>query len=87
MAKRFRLTLLIEHAAELSFDEGSCIWSIHQWLGVLLSIEIERRDDVALVRRLQEANLEFANASYPRIHKDPARRLDMARVNSLFSLD
>ena len=87
MAKRLRLTSLIEHAAELSLDEDSCNWSIHQWLGVLLSTEIERRDEVALARRLQEANLEFADACYPRIDKDPARQLDMTRVNNLFSLD
>lgn len=87
MAKRLRLTSLIEHAAELSLDEDSCNWSIHQWLGVLLSTEIERRDEVALARRLQEANLEFADACYPRIDKDPARQLDMTTVNNLFSLD
>lgn len=87
MAKRLRLTSLIEHAAELSLDEDSCNWSIHQWLGVLLSTEIGRRDEVALARRLQEANLEFADACYPRIDKDPARQLDMTRVNNLFSLD
>lgn len=87
MAKRLRLTSLIEHTAELSLDEDSCNWSIHQWLGVLLSTEIERRDEVALARRLQEANLEFADACYPRIDKDPARQLDMTTVNNLFSLD
>ena len=69
MAKRLRLTSLIEHAAELSLDEDSCNWSIHQWLGVLLSTEIGRRDEVALARRLQEANLEFADASYPVLTK------------------
>lgn len=87
MGKRLRLTSLVEHASDLSLNPDSSSWSINQWLGLLFSSEIERRDEAALTRRLQEANLEFADACYPRIDKDPARRLDMAKVNKLFSLD
>ena len=87
MGKRLRLTSLVEHASDLSLNPDGSSWSINQWLVLLFSSEIERRDEAALTRRLQEANLEFADACYPRIDKDPARRLDMAKVNKLFSLD
>lgn len=87
MGKRLRLTPVIEHAADLSLDPNSCEWSIYQWLGKLFESEIERREEGALTRRLQEANLEFADASYPLIDKDPSRQLNMAKINAIFSLD
>lgn len=87
MGKRLRLSSVIEHAADLSSNPLSTDWSINQWLGTLFESEIERREGLALTRRLKDANLEFADASYSLIDKDPARQLDMTRINTLFSLD
>ena len=87
MGKRLRLTTMIEHAEELSMDENSRCWSINQWLDVLCRTEIERREGVALNRRLKEARLEYADADYGRIDQDPKRLLDMARINTVFAMD
>lgn len=87
MGKRLRLTTMIEHAEELSIDESTHGWSINQWLDVLCRTEIERREGVALNRRLKEAKLEYVDADFRRIDYDPKRQLDMARINTVFALD
>ena len=55
MAKRLKLTPMLNHIIELSEREESSGWSIAQWLDITMSAEIERRENSALKRRLQEA--------------------------------
>ena len=87
MGKRLRLSSLVEYVADLSSNPQCSDWGINQWLGTLFESEIERREGIALTRRLQEADLEFADACYSLIDKEPARPLDMPRINTIFALD
>ncbi|HBZ57819.1 MAG TPA: hypothetical protein DEO49_01530 [Sutterella sp.] len=86
LAKRLRLTPMLEHAMELNQDEISG-WSASQLLQVLFSEEVSRREEGALKRRIQDANLTYADACYSRIDWSKDRQLNQAKVNSLFSLD
>jgi DNA replication protein DnaC len=71
---------------ELNQDEISG-WSASQLLQVLFSEEVSRREEGALKRRIQDANLTYADACYSRIDWSKDRQLNQAKVNSLFSLD
>ena len=56
---------MLEHAMELNQDEISG-WSASQLLQVLFSEEVSRREEGALKRRIQDANLTYADACYSR---------------------
>ena len=71
MGKRLRLSSLVEYVADLSSNPQCSDWGINQWLGTLFESEIERREGIALTRRLQEADLEFADACYSLILNFP----------------
>lgn len=87
MAKRLKLTPMLNHIIELSEREESSGWSIAQWLDITMSAEIERRENSALKRRLQEAELDYADACYANIDWSADRHLNAMKINTVFGMD
>ena len=83
VAKRLRLTPMIRYAMELEQDVTTANLSHAEYLAKLLHCECERRDEEALKRRLQQANLRYADACIARVDWIPMITSDSTRTSSL----
>ena len=87
LAKRLRLSAMLEHALELDRHIETTHLSHAEYLYELFSEEVQRRDERALKRKIQEAGLRYADACLARIDWDADRQLDRRLINTLASND
>lgn len=83
--KRLRMSSVCEHAWELDKDPATAALTHAQWIETLLRAEIVRREDKALKRRIQDAQIRYVDACFSDVDYDPARCLDKAFIAQLAS--
>lgn len=87
VAKKLRLSALLNHAAELDKSLETATMAHVDWLAILLKSEAERRAQKALKRRLQEARLRYVDACVSRIDWSEERHLNRLLISSLATCD
>lgn len=85
--KRLRMSSVCEHAWELDKDPATAALTHAQWIETLLRAEIVRREDKALKRRIQDAQIRYVDACFSDVDYDPVRCLDKAFIAQLASCD
>lgn len=87
VAKRMRVTPMIRYAMELEQDVTTANLSHAEYLAKLLHCECERRDEEALKRRLQQANIRYADACIARVDWNADRQINRSLLDTLASND